>query len=119
METVIDWLLGRKRIERKEGQGISLAIRTIEEFAGRTFRCPEAAPKTAGISSDEILELVQEELPSYYEYTIRIKRYLSRSGIAHAEIELIGTIGIVDRYNPMDRTFHIVTEPLSSPECPN
>jgi len=41
METVIDWLLGRKCIERKESEGISLAIRMIEEFPGRTFRCPE------------------------------------------------------------------------------
>jgi len=119
METVVDWLLGRKCIERKEGHGISLAIRTIEEFPGRTFRCPEARPKTDGISSDEILELIQEKLPGYYDYTTRTKRYLSRSGIAQAEIELVGSIGIVDRYNPLDRTFHIATEQLILPECPN
>ena len=119
METVVDWLLGRKCIERKESQGISLAIRTIEEFSGRTFRCPEARPRAAGISEEEILGLIREELPSYYDYTTRTKRYLNRSGIAQAEIELVGSIGLVDRYNPLDRTFHIATEPSTRSECPN
>ena len=111
METVIDWLFGRKCIEHKESEGISLAIRTIEEFPGRTFRCPEAAPKKTGISSEEILELIQQELPSYYDYTTRTKQYISRSGIAQAEIELVARVGIVNRYNPLDKTFHIATEP--------
>ena len=69
------------------------------------------APKTTGISSEEILELIQQELPSYCDCTTRTKRYISRSGIAQAEIELVARVGIVNRYNPLDKTFHIATEP--------
>ncbi|KPK41782.1 MAG: hypothetical protein AMJ65_08785 [Phycisphaerae bacterium SG8_4] len=119
METVIDWLLGRKCVERKECEGIGLAIRTIEEFPGRTFRCPEARPKTSGISSEEILELIQQELPIYYDYTTRTKRYVSRGGISQVEIQLVGSLGIVDRYNPLDKTYHIAAEPPACPECQN
>jgi len=71
METVINWLLGRKRVEHKEGQGLSLAIQTAERFVGRKFMCPETTPKTSGIHREEILELIQEKLPSYYDYTTR------------------------------------------------
>ena len=37
METVIDWLLGRKRIVNQESKGIDLAIYLINEFKDRTF----------------------------------------------------------------------------------
>ncbi len=74
METVIDWLLGRKLVEHKEGQGLSLAIQTVEGFVGRTFTCPETTPKTSGIHREEILKLIQEDLPGFYNYTTRIKR---------------------------------------------
>ncbi len=110
METIIDWLSGRKCIERKKAQGLSLAIQTIEEFAGRTFICPETTPKTSGIYRQEILELIQEELPGYYDYTTRVKKYIDRKEIPQAEIEIVGSIGISKRYNPLDKTFHIATE---------
>ena len=111
METVIDWLLRRKQIEHKEGQGIGLAIQTIEGFVGRTFTCPETAPKTSGIHREEVLELIQQELPVHYDYTTRVKTYLNRKGIPQAQIVIVGSIGISRRYNPLDRTFHIATEP--------
>jgi hypothetical protein len=111
METVIDWLLRRKRVEHKEDHGISLAIQTIEEFLGRTFTCPETTPKTSRIHRDEILELIQQELPVHYDYTTRVKTYLNRKGIPQARIEIVGSIGISKRYNPLDRRFHIATEP--------
>ena len=114
METVINWLLGRKRVEHKEGRGISLAIQTLEGFVGRTFMCPETTPKTSGIRREEILELIQEKLPSYYDYTTRVKTYLDRNGIPQAQIEIVGSITISKRYNPLDRTFHIATEPPNS-----
>jgi hypothetical protein len=100
METVINWLLGRKRVEHKECQGLSLAIQTVEGFVGRTFTCPETTPKTSGIHGEEILNLIQEKLPSYYD----------KKRIPQAEIEIVGSIGISRRYNPLDRTFHIATE---------
>ena len=111
METVIDWLLRRKHVEHKEDQGISLAIQTIEGFLGRTFTCPETTPKTSGIHREDILELIRQELPVHYDYTTRVKTYLNRKRIPQAQIEIVGSIGISKRYNPLDRTFHIATEP--------
>jgi hypothetical protein len=67
-------------------------------------------PKTSGIYRQEILELIQKELPPYYDYTTRVKKYISRKGIPQAEIEIVGSIGISKRYNPLDRAFHIATE---------
>ena len=110
MANLIDWLAGRKCIEDKQGQGLSLAIQTIEEFSGRTFKCAETAPKTSGIYTEEILKLIQEELPSYYDYITRVRKYVDRKGITQAEIEIVGSLSILERYNPLDRTFHIATE---------
>ena len=110
MANLIDWLAGRKCIEHKQGQGLSLAIQTIEEFGGRTFKCAETTPKTSSIYTEEILKLIQEELPSYYDYTTRVRKYVDRKGIPQVEIEIVGRIGISKRYNPLDKTFHIATE---------
>lgn len=110
MKTIIDWLAGRKHIEQAKEPGINLAIQTIEEFAGRTFSCPETVPKTSDIHREEILELIREELPSYYDYTTRVKKYVDRRGTPQAEIELVGSLSVLERYNPFDRKFHIATE---------
>ena len=110
MEIIIDWLAGRKYIEKAKAPGTSLAIQTIEEFHERTFRCPEATPKTSGIHSEEILELINEELPGYYDYTTRVKKYVDRRGTPQAKIELVGSLSILERYNPFNRIFHITTE---------
>ena len=114
MEALIDWLLRRKHVEHKEAQGIRLAVQTIEEFEGRTFSCPETTPKTSRIPREKILELIQEELPTHYDYTTRVKTYLNRKDIPQAQIEIIGSIGMSNRYNPLDRTFHITSEPPNS-----
>lgn len=110
METIIDWLAGRKNIEKAKAPGTSLAIQTIEEFHGRTFSCPETTPKTSGIQREEILVLIKEELPSYYGYTTRIKKFVDRRGILQAKIELVGSLSVLERYNPFNRIFHITTE---------
>ena len=94
MEALIDWLLRRKHIEHKEGQGIRLAVQTIEGLEGRTFSCSETTPETSRIPREKILELLQEELPAHYDYTTRVKTYLNRKGITQAQIEIIGSIGI-------------------------
>jgi hypothetical protein len=114
MEALIDWLLRRKHIEHKEGRGIRLAVQTIEALEGRTFSCPETTPATSRISRGKILDLIQEELPAHYDYTTRVKTYLDRKGIPQAQIEIIGSIGMSNRYNPLDRTFHITSEPPNS-----
>lgn len=110
METIIDWLAGRKHIEKTKGPGTSLVIQTIEEFQGRTFSCPETTPKTSGIQREEILELIKEELPSYYDYTTRVKKYVDRRGTLQAKIEIVGSLSVLERYNPFNRRFHIGTE---------
>lgn len=110
MKTIIDWLTGRKHIEQTKEPGISLAIQTIEEFPGRTFSCPETIPKTSGIHREEILELIKEELPGYYDYATRVKKYVDRRGTPQAEIEIVGSLSVLERYNPFDRIFHITTE---------
>jgi len=110
METIIDWLAGRKCVEHKEGQGLDLAAQTIEKFSRRTFRCPETTPKTSGIQSEEILRLIQEGLPTCCDYTTRVKEYVDRKGVSQAEIEIVRSLSVLKRYNPLDTTFHIATE---------
>ena len=110
MEIIIDWLAGRKGVEHKEGQGLDLAIQTIGEFSARTFRCPETAPITSGIHSEEILRLIQEGLPTCYDYTTRVKEYVDRKGVSQAEIEIVRSLSALKRCNPLDKTFHIATE---------
>lgn len=110
METIIDWLAGRKYIEKIKAPGISLAIQTIKGFHGRTFSCPETIPKTSDIQREEILELIKEELPGYYNYTTKVKKYVDRRGTPQAKIELVGSLSVLKRYNPFNRTFHITTE---------
>ncbi|MBN2317211.1 MAG: hypothetical protein JXM79_25015 [Sedimentisphaerales bacterium] len=114
MEALIDWLLRRKHVEHKKDQGIRLAVQTIEGLQGRTFSCPEATPEASGIPREKILELIQKELPAHYDYTTRVKTYFNRKGIPQAQIEIIGSIGMSNRYNPLDRTFHITSEPPNS-----
>jgi hypothetical protein len=87
-----------------------LAVQTIEGFAGRTFTCPETAPKTSGIQKDEILKIIQDELPSCYDYTTRVKRYFDRKGIPQVQIEIVASVGLLNRYNPLDQTFHVASE---------
>ena len=110
METIIDWLRGRKYIEHKKEPGVGLAVQAIEEFPGRTFSCPETVPKTSGIHREDILKLIKEELPGYYDYTTRVKKYIDRRGTPQAKIEIAGSLSVLERYNPFDRKFHIATE---------
>ena len=113
MPNLIGWLVGSKHVERKESEGLNLALQTIEGFKERTFRCRQRRTQYAGISSEEIREFVQEGLPDYYSYTTRVKKYIDRKGIPQAKIEIIGNIGLsrqLNRYNPLNRTFCIATE---------
>ncbi len=110
METIIDWLRGRKCIQHKKESGIGLAFQTIDEFPGRTFSCPETVPKTSGIYREEILELIEEELPGYYDYATRVKKYVDRRGDPQAKIEIVRSLSVLGRYNPFNRRFHIATE---------
>jgi len=110
--SLIDILAGRKQVRQEQEEGIGLAIRTIEEFEGRAFSFQETHPDS-GIPGDELIRFIQEDLPSYYNYTTKVKKYVDAAGIAQATIEILGTIGVSKRqkrYNPLNRTFHIKPE---------
>jgi len=113
MPDLIDWFTGRTSVERCEGDGLDLAIRTIKGLVERTFRCRKAAPKTSDIHYEEILEFIQEGLPQYYSYTTRVKTYEDRNGVPQAEIRIAGTMGLsrrMNKYNPLDIALSIRTE---------
>jgi len=110
---LIDWLVRRQAVECSKGEGLNLAVRTVEEFKGRTFRCRDKKSRYSGISSEEMRRFILEELPDYYNYTTKVKKYIDRKGIPQAEIEIMGNIGLstqLNRYNPLNRTFYIMTE---------
>jgi len=112
MASLIDRLAGRKDVQQEEGDGLRLAIQTIKEFADRTFSFQETQPDS-GIPSDELIRFIQEDLPTYYNYTTKVKKYVDTDDIAQAIIEIRGTIGVSKRqkrYNPLSRVFHIKTE---------
>jgi hypothetical protein len=113
MDTVIDWLLGRKRIVNQESKGIDLAIYLINEFKDRTFTFKGLENKYFGIRGEELLKLIQEELESMivlYNYTTRAKTYTDKKGVSQVKIRLIGKVSMMHRYNPMDIELDLKTE---------
>ncbi len=113
METVIDWLLGRKRIVNQESKGIDLAIYLINEFKDRTFTFKGLKKKYFGIRGEELLKLIQEELESMivlYNYTTRAKTYTDKKGVSQVKIRLIGKVSMMHRYNPLDIELDLKTE---------
>jgi len=113
MANFVDWLAGRKSMEYGEGEGLELALRTAEEFDGRTFKCRGRGARHSRTSYEEILRFIQKELPDYYNYTTRVKKYIDRRGIPQVQIEIAGSMGLsrqLNRYNPLDMAFFIKTE---------
>ena len=113
METVIDWLLGRKRIVNQESKGIDLAIYLTNEYKERTFTFKGLKNKYFGIRRKELIKLIQDELESMvvlYNYTTRAKTYTDRKGIPQLKIRLIGKVSMMHRYNPLDIKLDITTE---------
>jgi len=109
MTNFIDWLAGRKKVIHQEDEGINLVIQTINEFENRTFTL-KGTYKYSNIDFEEIQRFVQEELPNYYNYTTRIKKYINKKGIPQAKIEIIGRVGFIQRYNPLNIEVCIKTE---------
>lgn len=112
MVSFSDVFAGRKHVRHEQEEGVDLALRTIDEFKERTFSFHETQPDS-GIRADELTKFIREDLPGYYNYTTKVKKYVDTSGIAQARIEIRGTIGVSKRqkrYNPLNRTFHIKVE---------
>jgi len=113
METVIDWLLGRKHIVNQESKGIDLAIYLINEYKNRTFTFKGLKNKHFGIKGDKLLKLIQEELESMivlYNYTTKAKTYTDKKGVTQLKIRLIGKVSMMHRYNPLDIELDLETE---------
>jgi hypothetical protein len=108
-----DLIKGRKNIVNQESQEINLALCLIDEFKDRTFTFKGLKNKYFGISKEELIKLIQEEMESMivlYNYTTKAKKYTDREGISQLEIILIGKVSIMHRYNPLDIKLSITTE---------
>ena len=108
-----DLIKRRKNIVNRESSGINLAVQLINEFKERTFTFQGLKNKYFGIGSEELLKLIQEELESMvvlYNYTTRAKTYTDRKGISQLQINLIGKVSLMHRYNPLDIQLNITTE---------
>ena len=117
MDTVIDWLLGRKRIVNQGSKGIDLAIYLITEYKDRTFTFKGLKNRYFGIRREDLLKLIQEELESMivlYSYTTRAKTYTDRKGVSQLKIRLIGKVSMMHRYNPLDIKLDIKTETVQN-----
>jgi len=113
MLNFVGWLAGRKRIEYKEGVGLSLAIYLINEFQDRTFTFKGLENKYFGLRRENLLKRIQEELDStliLYRYTTKAKKYTDRKGLPQVEIKLVGRASAMNRYNPLDVELDIKTE---------
>jgi hypothetical protein len=113
MLNLFDWLAGRKRIERKEGTGLTLAIHLINESQDRTFTLKGLKNEYFGLSPENLLKRIQEELDStliLYRYTTRAKKYTDRKGVSQMKIRLVGRASVRSRYNPLDIEINIKTE---------
>jgi len=60
MANLIDWLTRKESVEYSEGEGLNLALRTVEELGERTFKCGEGKSRRSDISSGENRRFIQE-----------------------------------------------------------
>jgi len=108
-----DLIKRRKNIVYQESEGINLAICLIDEFRDRTFTFKGLKNKYFGLSGENLLKRIQEELDSMlilYRYTTRVKKYTNREGIPQVKIKLVGKASTMNRYNPLDIELDIKTE---------
>lgn len=111
--SLIDAIKRRKNIVYRENEGINLAIYLINEFKDRTFAFKGLKNRYFGLSGEDLLRLIQDELDSMlilYRYTTKIKTYTDRKGIPQVEIKLAGKASTMNRYNPLDVELDIKTE---------
>jgi len=111
--SLTDLIKRRKDIVYQESEGINLAIYLINEFQDRTFTFRGLKNKYFGLSGENLLERIQEELDSMlilYRYTTKVKKYTDRKGVPQVEIKLAGKASTMSRYNPLDVELDIKTE---------
>jgi len=119
--SLTDLIKRRKNIVNRESEGIDLAIYLITEVQDRTFAFKGLQNRYFGLSGENLLKRLQEELDSMlilYRYTTRAKKYTDRKGVPQLEIKLAGRAGALNRYNPLDIELNIKTEiPETHPKC--
>ncbi len=111
--SLINLIKRRKNIEYKESEGANLAIQTIDKFEDRKFTFKGLKRKFQGLSADDALKLIQDEMDNMvilYRYKTKVKTYIDKNGTLQSEIKLIGRAGKMNRYNPMDLDMVIKTE---------
>ena len=114
-----DLIKGRKNIVTQKGEGINLAIHLIKEFQDRTFKFKGLKKKYSGISGENLLQCIEEELGNMlllYCYTAMIKKNTDRKGISQLKIKLVGKASMMSKYNPLDIELKIKTEAIQ--RCP-
>jgi len=111
--SIIDLIKGRKNIVYQESDGITLATHTINEFEDRTFTLKGLKNRYFGLSGQDILKHIQDELDSMlilYHYTTTAKKYTDRKGISQVEIKIVGNASTMNRYSPLDIEMEIKTK---------
>jgi len=111
--SLIDFVKRRKNVVNQESEGINLAVNLINEYKGRTFTFKGLKNKYFGLSGENLLKQIQEELESMlilYRYTTRVKKYTDRKGIPQVEMKLVGKTSTMNRYNLLDIELDIRTE---------
>ena len=118
--SLTDLIKRKKNVVNQESEGINLAIYLINEFQDRTFSFKGLKNKYFGLSGENLLKRIQEELDSMlilYRYTTKAKKYTDRKGVPQVEIKLAGKASTMSRYNPLDIELELKTEmPLIHPE---
>jgi hypothetical protein len=113
MVNPIDWLARRKYVAKEKGEGIDLAIRTLNKFKGRKFVYEDGTYKYYNADTEDVLRFINNILPHYYIYTTKAKRYRDRIGTPQAKIMIIGKIGSLSqagKFNPFDVKYRIRTK---------
>ena len=103
----------RTHIVNQENEGMNLAIYLINELQDRTFTFKGVKDKYFGLSGENLLKRIQEELDSMfilYRYTTRVKTFTDRKGVSQVKIRLIGKASMRSGYNPLDIELDITTE---------
>ncbi len=59
-------------------EGLKSVVHTIEKRSERTFKVSWPGKKSTGVPAQEVIRFVQEELPGYYDYYVKMKTYVDR-----------------------------------------
>jgi len=111
--SLTDLIKRKKNIINQESEGINLAIHLINGFEDRTFTFKGLKNKYFGLSGENLIKRIHEELDSMlilYRYTTKVKKYTDRKGVPQVEIKLLGKASTMSRYNPLDIELDLKTE---------